>query len=169
MTLLIAMPTTSLSACGVMCCSGAVNSTPCGNWQGVELLRNTNDLLHVAWSITRRSSGHAGAAGVTRVAGLPDELPLLLSVLAVPDVGVWLCYSSLLQEGGVCIWDLRESVSLHASALSLSMKIASGIRPPSYSTDALSTGLDHHCCRIVRPLWLLVGVDVCIAVSYTGA
>ena len=51
----------------------------------------------------------------------------------------------------MCIWDLREPVSLHASALSLALRIATGIRPPTYSTDALSTGLDQHCCRVVRP------------------
>ena len=50
----------------------------------------------------------------------------------------------------MCLWDLRESVALHASALSLSMRITSGIRPPTYSTDAVSVGTDHHCCRIVR-------------------
>ncbi len=53
------------------------------------------------------------------------------------------------QEGGVCAWDLRESASLHASALSAALGVPSGIRPPSYSTDALSAGTDHHCCRVV--------------------
>ena len=49
----------------------------------------------------------------------------------------------------MCAWDLREAVALHASALSAALKVASGIRAPSYSTDALSSGFDHHCCRVV--------------------
>ena len=63
------------------------------------------------------------------------------------------------QEGGVCVWDLRESVALHASALSSALKIASGIRAPSYSTDALSSGFDHHCCRVVS----VCGHVVCVS------
>ncbi len=57
----------------------------------------------------------------------------------------------------MCAWDLRESVSLHASALSQSLRIATGVRPPTYCTDSIVIGADHHCCRVVRaPLSLRV-------------